>query len=240
MGHALNNTLQDILCRFQRMRGRDVLWQVGTDHAGIATQMVVERQLAARTADSAADDLGRDEVRRPRMGPGRPSPAALSVNTAQAPRRVVRLVARTLHDGRGAVAAPSSRSSSELLPGRADLSGISASSIGIPSCSDGDLAIIEVQQVEVKGHLWYIRYPVVDEADQPAGLGHRGRDHAPRDDAGRRRASPSTRTTSASAASSVSNARAPAARRPAASQSWRTAYSDPEKGTGAVKITPGP
>ena len=46
MGHALNNTLQDILCRFQRMRGKDVLWQPGTDHAGIATQMVVERQLA--------------------------------------------------------------------------------------------------------------------------------------------------------------------------------------------------
>lgn len=47
MGHALNNTLQDVLCRFERMRGRDVLWQPGTDHAGIATQMVVERKLAA-------------------------------------------------------------------------------------------------------------------------------------------------------------------------------------------------
>src|SRR3954467_5089869 len=48
MGHALNNTLQDILCRFERMRGHDVLWQPGTDHAGIATQMVVERQLQER------------------------------------------------------------------------------------------------------------------------------------------------------------------------------------------------
>ncbi len=47
MGHALNNTLQDVLCRFERMRGKDVLWQPGTDHAGIATQMVVERRLAA-------------------------------------------------------------------------------------------------------------------------------------------------------------------------------------------------
>ena len=46
MGHALNNTLQDVLCRFERMRGRDVLWQPGTDHAGIATQMVVERRMA--------------------------------------------------------------------------------------------------------------------------------------------------------------------------------------------------
>ena len=45
MGHALNNTLQDILIRWRRMQGRDALWQPGTDHAGIATQMVVERQL---------------------------------------------------------------------------------------------------------------------------------------------------------------------------------------------------
>jgi valyl-tRNA synthetase len=47
IGHALNNTLQDVLCRYWRMKGRDVLWQVGTDHAGIATQMMVERKLAA-------------------------------------------------------------------------------------------------------------------------------------------------------------------------------------------------
>jgi valyl-tRNA synthetase len=45
MGHALNNTLQDVLVRFERMRGRDVLWQPGMDHAGIATQMVVERRM---------------------------------------------------------------------------------------------------------------------------------------------------------------------------------------------------
>ncbi|HXT06350.1 MAG TPA: valine--tRNA ligase [Roseiarcus sp.] len=51
MGHALNNTLQDVLCRYWRMKGRDVLWQPGTDHAGIATQMVVERQLAAQGQD---------------------------------------------------------------------------------------------------------------------------------------------------------------------------------------------
>ena len=48
LGHALDNTIQDILIRFERMRGRDVLWQPGTDHAGIATQMVVERQMMER------------------------------------------------------------------------------------------------------------------------------------------------------------------------------------------------
>jgi valyl-tRNA synthetase len=60
MGHALNNTLQDILVRFERMRGRDVLWQPGTDHAGIATQMVVERQLAAEKQPGRRE-LGREK-----------------------------------------------------------------------------------------------------------------------------------------------------------------------------------
>jgi valyl-tRNA synthetase len=59
MGHALNNTLQDVLCRYHRMNGRDVLWQPGTDHAGIATQMVVERQLAERQ-EADRRTLGRD------------------------------------------------------------------------------------------------------------------------------------------------------------------------------------
>ena len=58
MGHALNNTLQDVLIRYERMRGRDVLWQPGMDHAGIATQMVVERQLDAE--GMSRHDLGRE------------------------------------------------------------------------------------------------------------------------------------------------------------------------------------
>ncbi|MGH6706570.1 MAG: class I tRNA ligase family protein, partial [Sphingomicrobium sp.] len=48
IGHALDNTLQDVMIRYERLRGKDALWVVGTDHAGIATQMVVERQLEAR------------------------------------------------------------------------------------------------------------------------------------------------------------------------------------------------
>nr|WP_321441208.1 valine--tRNA ligase [uncultured Hyphomonas sp.] len=59
MGHALNNTLQDVLIRFERMRGKNVLWQPGTDHAGIATQMVVERQLAEE-GNISRRDMGRD------------------------------------------------------------------------------------------------------------------------------------------------------------------------------------
>ncbi|QDB99192.1 valine--tRNA ligase [Mesorhizobium sp. 8] len=59
MGHALNNTLQDILVRFERMRGKNVLWQPGMDHAGIATQMVVERKLMERQIHRR--DLTREE-----------------------------------------------------------------------------------------------------------------------------------------------------------------------------------
>ena len=60
MGHAFNNTLQDILVRWHRMRGFDTLWQAGTDHAGIATQMVVERQLA-ETQQPRRIELGREK-----------------------------------------------------------------------------------------------------------------------------------------------------------------------------------
>ncbi|WP_439124213.1 valine--tRNA ligase [Marivita sp.] len=59
MGHAFNNTLQDILVRWHRMRGFDTLWQPGTDHAGIATQMVTEREMAAN-GEPSRREMGRD------------------------------------------------------------------------------------------------------------------------------------------------------------------------------------
>ncbi len=58
MGHALNQTIQDILIRYHRMLGRDALWQPGMDHAGIATQMVVERQLTEEGL--SRQELGRE------------------------------------------------------------------------------------------------------------------------------------------------------------------------------------
>src|SRR3981081_2658702 len=101
MRPALINPLKDILCRFERMRGRDVLWQPGTDHAGIATQMVVERQL-----------MERQQPTRPALGRaafpagGRALEGGVGRHhhqSAQTAGRVLRLVARTLHDGRGSV-----------------------------------------------------------------------------------------------------------------------------------------
>ncbi|MEN9409358.1 MAG: hypothetical protein RL216_1332 [Pseudomonadota bacterium] len=59
MGHAFNNTLQDILTRWHRMKGHDTLWQPGTDHAGIATQMVTEREMATK-GEPSRREMGRD------------------------------------------------------------------------------------------------------------------------------------------------------------------------------------
>src|SRR5947207_8844729 len=59
MGHAFQQTLMDVLIRYHRMRGENTLWQVGTDHAGIATQIIVEQQL--RAAGQTRHDLGREK-----------------------------------------------------------------------------------------------------------------------------------------------------------------------------------
>jgi len=74
VGHALTFTLQDILVRYQRMRGRDVLWQPGTDHAAIATEIVVSNQLVEE--GKAKQELGRARF----AAPGSPSRALRSIN----------------------------------------------------------------------------------------------------------------------------------------------------------------
>ena len=61
LGHALNNTLQDILIRWRRMQGYDALWMPGTDHAGIATQAVVEKRLREEEKKTR-HDLGREAL----------------------------------------------------------------------------------------------------------------------------------------------------------------------------------
>ena len=90
IGHAFNNTIQDILIRFYRMQGRNVLWQPGTDHAGIATQMVVERMLAEqgialdRGIPPKDGETARRSGARPssrRSGPGGRNPAARFSNS---------------------------------------------------------------------------------------------------------------------------------------------------------------
>ncbi len=101
MGHALNNTLQDVLCRFERMRGKDVLWQPGTDHAGIATQMVVERQMMERQEPDRRT-IGREEFVE-KVWAWKEESGGDDHQSAEAARRLLRLEPRALHDGRGPV-----------------------------------------------------------------------------------------------------------------------------------------
>ena len=109
MGHAFQQTLMDVLIRYHRMRGDNTLWQVGTDHAGIATQIVVEQQLKARGHSRATISAARRSSSA--CGRGRRSRASTITQPDAPARRVGRLVARALHDGRGPVAPRCSRRS---------------------------------------------------------------------------------------------------------------------------------
>jgi len=230
MGHALNNTLQDVLARFERMRGRDVLWQPGTDHAGIATQMVVERQLMERQQPDRRA-MGREAF-------------------------VERVWAWKAESG-GAIVHQLKRLGASCDWSRERFTmdeGLSAAVVKVfvdlhaqgliyrdkrlvnwdPKFQTA-ISDLEVQQVEVKGHLWHFDYPVVDEAGAETGetitvattrpetmLGDSGVAVHPEDErythlVGKR-------------------VRLPLVGRliPIVADT----YSDPEKGTGAVKITP--
>ena len=95
MGHALNNTVQDTLIRCHRMQGRNMLWQPGTDHAGIATQMVVERLLAEQGIDRPIS-AARNSSSACGSGRSRPAGASRSSCAGWAPRWTGRAA---LHDG---------------------------------------------------------------------------------------------------------------------------------------------
>ncbi|MGY3527424.1 valine--tRNA ligase [Bradyrhizobium sp. USDA 4452] len=162
MGHALNNTLQDILCRFERMRGRDVLWQPGTDHAGIATQMVVERQLMERR-EPGRRDMGRAKFLE-RVWQWKAESGGTIVNQLKRlgascdwsrerftmdeglSRAVVKVFVELHREGLIYKDKRLVNWDPKLLTAISDL---------------------EVQQVEVKGHLWYLRYPIEGRSFSP-------------------------------------------------------------------------
>src|SRR6201987_1369451 len=155
VGNALNNTLQDILCRFERMRGRDVLWQPGTDHAGIATQMVVERQLMERQQPGRRD-MGRAKFLE-RVWRWKAESGGVIVNQLKRlgascdwsrerftmdeglSRAVVKVFVELHREGLIYKDKRLVNWDPKLLTAISDL---------------------EVQQIEVKGSLWYLRYPI--------------------------------------------------------------------------------
>jgi valyl-tRNA synthetase len=226
IGHALNNTLQDILVRFERMRGKDVLWQVGTDHAGIATQLIVERQLAERQQSRVA--MGREKF--------------------------LEAVWKWKDESGGAIVQQLRR-----LGASADWSrerftmdeGLSRAVLKVfvelyrqgliykdkrlvnwdPRLQTA-VSDLEVENIEVKGNLWYLKYPIEGEMGQFITV-----------------ATTRPETMLGDTAVAVHpddpryrdlighNAILPFANR--AIPIIADEYSDPEKGTGAVKVTPG-
>jgi valyl-tRNA synthetase len=226
MGHALNNTLQDILCRYQRMRGRDVLWQPGMDHAGIATQMVVERRLAEQKQPDRRT-LGRDEF--------------------------VRRVWAWKEESGGTIVSQLKRLGASCDWSRERFTmdeGLSQAvlKVFVDLYRDGfiykdkrlvnwdpafgtAISDLEVQQVETTGHLWYIRYPIEGEPARfitvattrpetmlgDVAVAVHPEDERFADLIGRRAILPLVGRAIPIVADE---------------------YSDPEKGTGAVKITP--
>jgi valyl-tRNA synthetase len=162
MGHALNNTLQDVLCRFERMRGKDVLWQPGTDHAGIATQMVVERQLMERQEISRRD-MGRPEFLN-RVWAWKEESGGTIVN------QLKRLGAScdwsrerfTMDEGLSkAVIKVFVQLYNEKLIYK-DKRLVNWDPKLLTAISD-----LEVVQVETKGHLWHLRYPIEGKTFNP-------------------------------------------------------------------------
>ena len=155
MGHALNNTLQDILCRFERMRGRDVLWQPGTDHAGIATQMVVERQMMERQ-EPHRRDIGREKFLEKVWAWKAESGGTIT-------QQLKRLGAScdwsrerfTMDEGlsKAVIKVFVALYRQDLI--YKDKRLVNWDPKLLTAISD-----LEVQQVETKGSLWYIRYPI--------------------------------------------------------------------------------
>jgi valyl-tRNA synthetase len=232
MGHALNNTLQDVLVRFERMRGRDVLWQPGTDHAGIATQMVVERQLMERQ-EPPRRVLGREKFLE-----------KVWAWKAEAGGTITQQLRRlgascdwsrerfTMDEG---LSRAVRKVFVELY--RAGLIYKDKRLVNWDPKLVTAISDLEVQQVEMKGHLWHIRYPLEGTAFDP-------------DD-------PSTFITVATTRPETMLGDVAVAVHPD-DERYRhlvgrhavlplvgrripivaDEYSDPEKGTGAVKITP--
>src|SRR5271165_1258805 len=155
MGHALNNTLQDVLARFERMRGRDVLWQPGTDHAGIATQSLVERQLTEKQQPSRRE-LGREEFLK-RVWAWKEQSGGTIIN------QLKRLGAScdwsrerfTMDEGLSRAVI---KVFVELY--RAGLIYKDKRLVNWDPKLKTAISDLEVQQVEVKGHFWHIKYPI--------------------------------------------------------------------------------
>ena len=225
MGHALNMTLQDVLARWHRRRGHDALWQPGTDHAGIATQMVVERQLAREGTDRwsvgreafidrvwawKAESGGRITGQLRRLGATPDWSRERFTMDEGLSRAVVKVFVDLYKQG--------------LIYRDKRL-------VNWDPALQTAISDLEVEQKEVKGKLWHLRYPLTDDPDRfvtvattrpETMLGDTGVAVHPDDDRYRDLIGKTVRLP-------IVGREIPIV---------ADAYADPEQGSGAVKITP--
>ncbi|KQX42900.1 valine--tRNA ligase [Devosia sp. Root436] len=163
IGHALNNTIQDILIRFNRMLGKDVLWQPGTDHAGIATQMIVERQLMERQLPGRRD-MGREKFVE-RVWEWKAESGGTIMN------QLKRLGASADFSRERFTMGENGAADDQMV--RAVIKvfvelhkrGLIYRAKRLVNWHPGlETAIsdLEVENIEVKGHMWHLRYPLAD------------------------------------------------------------------------------
>ncbi|WP_028631507.1 valine--tRNA ligase [Pseudomonas parafulva] len=166
MGHGFNNAIMDALIRFRRMQGRDTLWQPGTDHAGIATQMLVERQLEAKGQNR--HDLGREQFLEKVWEWKDQSGGNIS-------RQIRRLGSSvdwsrerfTMDDGLSdAVKEAFVRLHEDGLIYRGKRL------VNWDTKLHTAISDLEVENHDEKGHLWNLRYPLADGATTAEGLGY--------------------------------------------------------------------
>ncbi|HWU25433.1 MAG TPA: class I tRNA ligase family protein, partial [Rhizomicrobium sp.] len=225
IGHALNNTLQDVLARFERMRGKDVLWQPGTDHAGISTQLVVERDLAERQQSRVA--MGRENFLEAVWGWKEEYGGAIV-------QQLRRLGAScdwsrerfTMDEGLSRAVI---KVFVELY--REGLIYKDKRLVNWDPRLETAVSDLEVENIETKGHLWYLKYPIESEMGQFIVVAT---------------SRPETMLGDTAVAVHPDDPRYKAligkkVQLPLANRLVpiiADEYSDPEKGTGAVKITP--
>jgi valyl-tRNA synthetase len=226
IGHALNNTLQDALARFERMRGKDVLWQPGMDHAGIATQLVVERQLAERQQSRVA--MGREKFLEAVWEWKNESGGAIGEQLRRLGASADWSRERfTMDEGLSRAVL---KVFVELY--RQGLVYKDKRLVNWDPRLQTAVSDLEVESIEMKGHLWYIKYPIEGQAGRfitvattrpetmlgDTAVAVHPDDARYKDLVGKNVVLP------------LANRRIPIV---------ADEHSDPEKGTGAVKITPG-
>ena len=163
IGHALNNTIQDILIRFNRMLKKDVLWQPGTDHAGIATQMIVERQLMERQQPGRRE-MGREKFVE-RVWEWKAESGGTIMNQLKRLGASADFSRERFTMGENGVADDQMVRAVIKVFVELHKRGLIYRAKRLVNWHPGlETAIsdLEVENIEVKGHMWHLRYPLAD------------------------------------------------------------------------------